>query len=60
MRENYKREKYNYYKYTCPMCGSKKIKTIGTLNRGLSIHLFGLASSKIGKQYHCDNCRHKW
>ena len=60
MIENHKREKYNYYKYTCPMCGSKKVKTIGTLNRGFSIYLFGLASSKIGKQYHCDNCKHKW
>lgn len=60
MVENHKKEKYNDYQYTCPQCGSKKVKKIGTLNRSFSVYLFGLASSKIGKQYHCDNCNHKW
>ena len=59
-RETNLRIKYNNYRYTCPNCGSKKVKLIGTMNRAFSIHLFGLASSKIGKQYHCDDCKHNW
>ena len=59
-RETNQRIKYNNYRYTCPNCGSKKVKLIGTMNRAFSIHLFGLASSKIGKQYHCDDCKHNW
>lgn len=53
-------KKYNGYMFTCPMCGSKKVKRIGTVNRAASIAVTGLASSKIGKQYECDNCHHKW
>lgn len=53
-------EKYNCYKFTCPMCGSKKVKKIGTINRAASVAAVGLASSKIGKQYECDDCKHKW
>lgn len=44
----------------CPMCGSTNTKIISTLNRAVSIELAGLASSKIGKQYECKNCKHKW
>ncbi len=58
--ENFAKEKYNNYRFTCPNCGSQKVKSIGTLNRGFSVYLWGLASSKIGKQYECDNCKHKW
>ncbi len=60
-REKKKGEKkYNGYMFTCPMCGSKKVKRIGNVNRAASIAVTGLASSKIGKQYECDNCHHKW
>lgn len=52
--------KYNNYQFTCPQCGSKKVKRIGNLERGTSVYLVGLASGKIGKQYHCDNCKHNW
>ena len=45
---------------TCPLCGSKNKKRISTLNRGASVYMVGLASSKIGKQYECKNCKHKW
>lgn len=41
---------------TCPYCGSTNISKIGTLNRAVSVGLLGLASSKIGKQWHCDHC----
>lgn len=44
----------------CPMCGSTNTQIISTLNRAVSIGMVGLASSKIGKQYECKNCKHKW
>ena len=40
----------------CPICGSADIEQIGTLNRAASTVAFGIASSKIGKQWHCKNC----
>lgn len=45
---------------TCPICGSHNTERISTLNRTVSIATVGLASSKIGKQYQCKNCKHKW
>ena len=60
VKQNWDKEKYNDYKFTCPMCGSKKVKKIGTVNRAASVATVGLASSKIGKQYECDDCKHKW
>ena len=45
---------------TCPTCGSTNIKHISTLNRAVSIGVFGLFSSKIGKNYECLNCKMKW
>lgn len=48
------------YKPKCPKCNSTKIKTISTLNRATSVAIAGLASSKIGKQYECETCKHKW
>lgn len=30
------------------------------INRGASVYMVGLASSKIGKEYECRNCKHKW
>ena len=44
----------------CPQCGSINIKPISTVNRIISVGMVGLASSKIGKQYECKNCKHKW
>lgn len=44
----------------CPVCGSTNISKISTLNRSVSVATVGLASSKIGKQYECKNCKHKW
>lgn len=45
---------------TCPTCGSTNVKHISTLNRAVSIGVFGLFSSKIGKNYECLNCKMKW
>ena len=44
----------------CPTCGSTNVKHISTLNRAVSIGVFGLFSSKIGKNYECLNCKAKW
>ena len=44
----------------CPNCGSTNTQRISTLNRAVSIGTVGLASSKIGKQYECKKCKHKW
>lgn len=59
-REREEKAKYNNLMYTCPMCGSKKIKTISTTNRGISVAMFGASSGKIGKCYECDDCKYKW
>ena len=40
----------------CPVCGSTDIEKIGTLNRAVSTTMVGIASSKIGKQWHCKDC----
>lgn len=47
-------------KLKCPVCGSTNVAKISTLNRSVSVATVGLASSKIGKQYECKNCKHKW
>ena len=44
----------------CPTCGSTNVKRISTLNRAVSIGVFGLFSSKIGKNYECLHCKAKW
>lgn len=44
----------------CPLCGSRNTERITTANRVLSVATTGLASSKIGKQYKCNNCKHLW
>lgn len=42
---------------TCPYCQSTNIKKISKTSRFVSTGLFGLASSKIGKQWHCNSCK---
>ena len=44
----------------CPKCGSFNFVEISTASRLISVAAWGLASGKIGKQYECKNCRHKW
>lgn len=44
----------------CPICGSTETERISENNRAFSVAVFGLASSKIGKQYECKTCKHKW
>lgn len=42
---------------TCPYCNSMNCSKIGTMSRGFSFSLFGFGSSKVGKQWHCNNCK---
>lgn len=44
----------------CPTCNSTNIKKISTGSRLMSVGVFGLASSKIGKTMECKNCGYKW
>ena len=41
---------------TCPYCQSTDTKKISGTSRWVSTGLFGLASSKVGKQWHCRKC----
>ena len=52
--------KYNNPNLTCPMCGSHYIKKLTVADRAVSVAAWGLASGKIGKQYECKKCGHKW
>lgn len=56
------REKNNYQNPPstnqphCPVCQSTNIEKIGIFKRMLSTSMFGIASDKVGKQWHCKNC----
>lgn len=50
----------NSVPHKCPECGSTNTTRISENNRAFSVAVFGLASSKVGKQYQCNNCSHKW
>lgn len=41
----------------CPYCHSTNTKKISGTGRWLSTGIFGLASGKIGKQWHCNSCK---
>lgn len=41
----------------CPYCQSEDVKKISVAGRAVSVGLFGLASQKIGKQWHCNKCK---
>lgn len=42
---------------TCPYCQSTNTKKIGVVRRSASFSMFGFGSSKVGKQWHCNNCK---
>ena len=41
----------------CPYCQPTNTKKIGAGGRLLSTLTFGIASGKMGKQWHCNNCK---
>lgn len=57
---NAEKEKYNGFKYTCPMCGSHKIRTVGAASRMAGVFTLGLASKRTGRLYQCDDCNYTW
>lgn len=59
-KENLRKQREEAMKPKCPTCGSKNIKKIGLISRGLSVSTFGLASNSFGKTFHCKNCGYKW
>lgn len=54
-QQNHEREILN--KVRCPYCNSVDVSKISTLGRAASVGVFGLASKKIGKQWHCNHCK---
>lgn len=52
--------KGNFSVAKCPSCGSTNISKIGLVNRAISVGVFGLASSKIGKTHKCNSCGTTW
>lgn len=40
----------------CPYCHSMNTEKISGVARGVSIYVMGVASPKIGKQWHCKQC----
>ena len=41
----------------CPYCNSTETKKITSTSRLLSMGIWGLASGKVGKQWHCNSCK---
>ena len=41
----------------CPYCQSTNLRKLDFIDRGLSFGIFGFGSKKIGKQWHCNNCK---
>ena len=49
-----------YINVECPYCNSSNVTKISTVNRAVSVGMFGLASSKIGKTHKCNDCGSTW
>ena len=59
-QQNYDKSHGNPKLVKCPYCGSTSCNKIGNIKRSLSVALFGIGSSKLGKQWHCNNCGSEW
>lgn len=42
---------------SCPYCQSTNLSKISTGSRMFSTMMFGFGSKKLGKQWHCNNCK---
>ena len=47
----------NSHGVKCPYCSSVNVKKISTTGRAISVSTVGAASGKIGKQWHCNDCK---
>lgn len=54
---DWRANRQNIAKPHCPYCNSTNLKKIGVGSRMISAGTLGLAGSKIGKQWHCNNCK---
>ena len=41
----------------CPFCNTTNVKKISGTSKAISIFGLGILSNKIGKQWHCNNCK---
>ena len=41
----------------CPFCNSTNVNKISGTKKAMSIIGWGIFSNKVGKQWHCDNCK---
>lgn len=48
------------YTPKCPTCGSPDLEKIGTASKVLDVALWGFASGKVKKTFHCNNCGYEW
>ena len=56
MRER-NRRRVNSTAVHCPYCNSTNVNRISSTKKAMSIIGFGILSNKIGKQWHCNNCK---
>lgn len=50
-------ERMNANKVHCPYCKSTNVKKLSGTTRVTSVLAFGIGSKKVGKQWHCNNCK---
>lgn len=49
-----------YATYPCPYCGHYKVRAAKWEDKQVSVAFWGIASSKIGKNYKCEFCKRMW
>ena len=49
-----------YSTHPCPYCGHYKVRYAKWEDKSVSIAFWGIASSKIGKDYKCEHCKKMW
>ena len=55
-KEKEQEKKYNGYRYHCPMCHSTRVRNLSLDEKTDPLS----AGGRIGKNYHCDNCKYVW
>lgn len=57
LEKRFQNESNNICIPKCPTCGSTNIEKISFAKKAISIGGLGILSNKIGKQWHCNNCK---
>lgn len=52
--------KVRYATDPCPYCGHYKVRCAKWEEKQFSVAFWGIASSKIGKQFKCEHCGEMW